>query len=282
MDYYSVLGVDRTASQEQIKTAYRKLALKYHPDHGGDEEKFKQINEAYSVLGYPEKRKQYDNPPQFSQKTFEEAFYTQHPFRNSAEFEDILKNFGFSFRNSRPKRNSDLQIKVKLSLKDSFLGKTLNINYPLPSGIDQTIELKIPAGVESGQTLRINGFGDDSISAMPRGDLIVHIEIEKDPNYQREELSLITETTIDVFDAMIGCIKTIKNIDDREIELTIRPGTQNGQKYRCGGLGFSSIKFNNLRGDLIVKVNVITPIIKNPVIIEKITDIAKEIREQKN
>jgi curved DNA-binding protein len=283
MDYYSVLGVDKSASQEHIKSAYRKLALKYHPDHGGDEEKFKKLNEAYSIIGDPEKRRIYDNPRNFSPGGFHDQFYTKNPFENSTEFEDILRNFGFNFRNNNYKRrNNDLQIKIKLSLKDSFIGKTASINYPLPSGIQQSIEIKIPAGVDSGQTLKMTGFGDDTIKDIPRGDLILHIEVEKDTNFIRDDLSLVTTTTIDVFDAMIGCTKTIKNIDNNEIELIIKPGTQNGQKYRCSGLGFPSLKFNNIRGDLLVKVNVTTPVIKDENLIQKIQTMAKEIRESKN
>ena len=286
MNYYATLGLERSASADEIKSAYRKLAMKHHPDRGGDEKKFQEITEAYETLGDPNKKAFYDqggHQPQgnpFGQGFHE--FHSNHPFQGGAfggghPFEDIFAQFGFGFQNTRPK-NSDLQIKVKISLKDSYMGKTTNISYRLPSGRDQTVDINIPPGVENGQNLKMSNMGDDSIKELPRGDLIVHIEVEHDIKFQRNDLSLITSLNIDIFDAMLGCKRKVTNIDGSEIEIDIKSGTQNGQTYSCKGLGFKSIRQHNLRGDLLIKVNVKTPIIKDSKSIELIKNLAAQIR----
>ena len=284
MDYYSILGVGRSASPEDIKAAYRKLAMQHHPDRGGDANKFKEISEAYDTLSSPDKRAQYDHGgPNFANSfrggPFQQSGFDPFGMGGGSPFDDIFQQFGFNFRagNVRPK-NSDLQIKVRISLKDSYMGKTMTINYPLPSGRDQTLEITIPPGIENGQTMKMGGMGDDTVAELPRGDLIINIEVDRDHKFRREEMALVTNIEIDIFDAMLGCVRHITNIDDSEIEVAIRPGTQNGQKYSCKNLGFRSVKFNNIRGELIIQVNVKTPIVKDPVLTGKIRLLAEEVR----
>lgn len=290
MTHYDTLGVSKNASFEEIKAAYRKLALKYHPDRGGDQAKFQEITHAYEVLSDPEKKSMYDRGGQqdFANGGWRE-YRSGNPFGGNPfgfneghPFEDIFTQFGFGFqqRASQPRpKNSDLQIKIRISLKDSFLGKTMTIDYPLPSGRQQTAEIKIPAGIASGQQMRLGGMGDDTLKDMPRGDLIVHIEVDRDPKFHRDDMAIVTRLEIDVFDAMLGCKRTIKNLDDSDVELVIRPGTQNGQRYACKGLGFSSIRFDNIKGDLIVHVTVKTPAVVDPKYVEKVTSLAEEIRK---
>jgi DnaJ-class molecular chaperone len=282
MDYYSILGVNRSASADEIKSAYRKLAMKYHPDRGGDAKKFQEINEAYEILSDSSKKAMYDHG---GARGFKQGFQSD-PFSDMFSsgrnpFEDLFDQFGFRFNTgSRRQQNSDLTIRVKISLKDSYIGKTMSINYPLPSGKDQTLEITIPPGVENGQTMRMSGMGDDSIKEIQRGDLIIHLEVERDPQFRREEMALVTTLKIDVFDAMLGCDRIVKNIDGTEISLTIRPGTQNGQKYSCKGLGFRSVKFTNVSGDLLVQIIVDTPAIKDKNLAAKVRDLANEIRNK--
>ena len=280
MDYYSILGVGKSASPDEIKSAYRKLAMKYHPDRGGDAKKFQELNEAYETLGNPDKKAMYDHG---GNRGFKNRFHGD-PFNDPYArnpFEDLFSQFGFQFHtNTRRPQNSDLTIKVKISLKDSYLGKTMTINYPLPSGKDQTLEITIPPGVENGQTMRMGGMGDDSLKEIPRGDLIIHLEVERDPTFRREDMSLVTSLKIDVFDAMLGCERIIRNIDGTDLSLKIRPGTQNGQKYSCKGLGFHSVKFTNIRGDLIIQVTVDTPAIKDEALVAKVQALADEIRNK--
>lgn len=290
MSHYDTLGVGKSASPEEIKAAYRKLAMKHHPDRGGDQKKFQSITEAYETLSDPDKKAFYDhgggqrgNP--FGGGGFHE-FHSNHPFQGGdpfgTPFDDIFTHFGFGFRGQRAQpKNSDLQIKVKISLKDSYMGKTMTINYPLPSGRQQTAEITIPPGIAPGQQMKMGGMGDDSIIDLPRGDLIINIDIDKDNVFRRDDMHLITKINIDVFDAMLGCKRTITNIDGKDVEFTINPGTQNGQKYSCRGLGFPSIKFNNIKGDLIVQVIVETPVITNPEIISLVNQLANRVRNSK-
>ena len=287
MSYYDTLGVGKSASPEEIKAAYRKLAMKHHPDRGGDQKKFQQITEAYETLSDPDKKAFYDHgggQRGFTGGTWQE-FRSGHPFQGGGDpfgnpFEDIFTHFGFGFQNGRAAtpKNSDLQIRVKISLKDSYMGKTMTINYPLPSGRQQTAEITIPPGIATGQQMKMGGMGDDGIIELPRGDLIINIEVERDRDFHREDMHLVTKVQIDVFDAMLGCKKTITNLDGKEVEINIKPGTQNGQKYACKGLGFPSLKFNNVRGELLVQVLVSTPAIKDDKTIEMVKSLAEHIR----
>lgn len=286
MDYYSTLGVDRAASPDDIKSAYRKLAMKHHPDRGGDQHQFQKITEAYETLSDSNKKAMYDNGGMNGNhfnNGFHE-FHSSHPFQGGDPFghpfEDIFTHFGFGFQNGQRQRqkNSDLQIRIRISLKDSYMGKTMNISYQLPSGHQQNAEITIPPGIIHGQTLRMGGMGDNSISNISRGDLIIQIEVDNDSKFYREDTALITTLEIDIFDAMLGCTRRITNIDGSEIDLQIKPGTQNGQKYNCQGLGFPSIRFNNIKGDLLIQILVKTPVVKDPTLVDMVKDLANKIR----
>jgi curved DNA-binding protein len=285
MSYYDTLGVGQNASPEEIKAAYKKMAMKFHPDrNGGNEAKFKEVNEAYSTLSDPEKKMMYDhggNQPHFGSHTGGQFHdFGFNPFGNMPpEFQDIMGNFGFSFRtNNMPQRNRDLNLKCRVSLKDTYTGKNVDITYRLPSGRDEKVTLHIPAGVENGMTLKVSEYGDDSIPTMRRGDLTVIIETDKDPRFHREDLNLVTSIEIDIFEAMLGCKKTVKNIDDTNIEIDIQPGTQHGRKYSCHDLGFQSVKYTNLRGHLIINVTVKTPVIKDPQLAAMVNELANKVR----
>lgn len=291
MNYYDILGVPKTASADDIKSAFRNLAKQHHPDRGGDEKKFKEINEAYAVLSDPAKKNEYDMGHSNPYGSHDRQRYyrtSQGPFGfeftsfngDFNGFEDILNNFGFSFNaaGSRPK-NKDLHIRCQISLKDSYVGKKINLNYQMPSGQQEDLEITIPAGIEHGQNLKVNGYGDNSHKNLPRGDLTITIEVDNDPNFRRENLNLVTRLEIDIFEAMLGCTKIVKNIDGTDINLSIRGGAQHGQKYSCKDFGFKSIKFNNSRGDLIVELNVKTPNIKDPNLVSLVNNLADEYRK---
>jgi DnaJ-class molecular chaperone len=287
MNYYDILGVSKSASPDELKAAFRKLAKEHHPDKGGDETKFKEINEAYNILSDPQKRSQYDlGGPNFSQNGGQRQYRSNSgPFEfnfdfGGNDFEDVLRTFGFNFRNAQQRaKNKDLHIRCQISLKDSYIGKTLNLNYNLPSGENQNIEVTVPEGVESGQVLRVSGYGDNSLKNLPRGDLHLTIDVLKDSVFKREGTHLIRKLEITIFEAMLGCVKKVQNINDKEIDLTIPPGAQHGQKFSCKGLGFRSVKFNNIKGDLIIELNVITPKIKDPVLVDLVNNLASEYQK---
>jgi curved DNA-binding protein len=290
MDHYSTLGVDRNATPEDIKKAFRTLAREYHPDRGGNEAKFKEINEAYSVLSDPETRAQYDfqgtRQHQFRSHTGN-PFHTQHTFHfgdgfaqfhHNDIFEDMMRNFGFNHQQQAP-RNKDLNIRCRISLRDSYMGKTMNINYRLPSGDEENIDFNIPPGIETGQIIKMSGYGDNTLRGVERGDLSIVIEVDRDLKFRREELNLITDIEIDIFDAMLGCTKTIENIDGNSIDINIKPGTQHGQRLACRGLGFRNLKFQNVKGDLHVVIAVKTPIIQDPETIKLVEQLADKVRQ---
>ena len=289
MEHYSTLGVERNATPDEIKQAFRKLAREHHPDRGGDEAKFKQLNEAYSVLSNPETRAQYDfqgtRQHQFRSHSggagpFSHTFTFGDGFHQGNDmFDDVMRNFGFNFHTGQQQvRNKDLNIRCRISLKDSYVGKSMTINYRLPSGNEETVDINIPPGIDSGQIIKLTGYGDDSIPGIARGDLTIVIELDRDTRFFREELNLITETEIDIFDAMIGCNKSIENIDGETVEVTIRPGAQHGQRFSCKGLGFKNIKFTNTRGDLHVIVKVKTPAVRDHDMIVLVEQLAEKIR----
>lgn len=289
MDHYSTLGVDRNATTDEIKQAFRKLAREHHPDRGGDESKFKQLNEAYTVLSDPQTRAQYDfqgtRQHQFRSYSggagpFSHTFTFGDGFHNGNDmFEDMMRNFGFNFHTGHQQaRNKDLNIRCRISLKDSYVGKSMTINYRLPSGNEETVDINIPPGIDNGQIIKLTGYGDDSIPGIARGDLTIVFELDRDPRFFREELNLVTETEIDIFDAMIGCTKSIENIDGETVEVVIRPGAQHGQRFSCKGLGFKNVKFTNTRGDLHVIVKVKTPAVRDHDLIVLVERLAEKIR----
>lgn len=249
-DYYSILGVAKNASQDEIKKAYRRLAAKHHPDRGGDTAKFQEIQTAYDTLSDDQKRAEYDNPQ--TQWTFNSSQF-------SHDFPDMFGNFGFGgFRfHQRQPKNKNINIRVDVTLKDVILGKEVIGTIRLPSGKDQAIQLNIPPGVSHGDAIRFKELGDDSIPNIHRGDLIAQIVEVPSRDFRRDGPNIITEQAISVFDALLG--KNIKIItpEEKELEISVPAGIQAGQMVKCAGHGIP-IR-NGFRGDLYVQIVVKTP-----------------------
>jgi curved DNA-binding protein len=287
MDHYSTLGVDKTASPDDIQKAFRKAAMKHHPDRGGDAGKFQEINEAYSTLSDPQKKAEYDmmgqNPFGQQGNPFANGFHftTGNPFPGGDPFQNIFNQFGFQFNHGhQTPRNRDLNIRCKISLKDSYIGKNMTVSYRLPSGQDESVSIDIPAGIENGQVIKLSGYGDNSMRQFPRGDLTISIEVENAPKFSREDVNLITEANVDIFDAMLGTTITVDHIDGTKVDLAVPPGTMHGQRMSCKGMGFKHMKFNNVRGDLHVVLNIKTPRITDPTLAEEIKALATKIRKK--
>jgi len=257
MDHYTTLGVDRNAGPEDIKQAYRKLAMKHHPDrNGGDDSKFKQLQEAYDTLSDPGKRQQYDNPmPQGFHggppPGFEDMF--SHMFGGNHPFGDI---FG---RRPQPVRNRNLNMQTDITFEESFFGKNLIATIQLPSGRDQVLEVKIPAGVADGTTLRLAGMGDDSIGNMPRGDIHLTVRVAPHPEYQRQGDDLVRSLSINCLDAILGKTVTFETIDRRRLEINITPGTQHGQTLAVQGYGMPNMSNSYMKGRLLLNINITIP-----------------------
>ncbi|CUS83463.1 molecular chaperone DnaJ [Candidatus Kryptobacter tengchongensis] len=346
-DYYKILGVSENATIDEIKQAYKKLAMKYHPDRNpGDkqaEEKFKEINEAYSVLSDPEKRKQYDQLRKFGAK------FEGGGFPGGFNFEDIFSNFrtgfgeGFNFTVGdsfiedllnqffdrgeffrKGKRGAvkgdDINITVEIPFSTAVNGGEIYVDVPRKEvcsvcggtgakpgarvstcpvckgtgtisdvkgmfafsrpcpncygrgkiiseicyscgGTGQIlttrkIKIKIPAGADTGTTLRIKGEGEPGINGGANGDLYVHIKVQDDKFFKRKGNDIYVEIPINIAQAILGSKIRIRTIHGNKVELTIPPGTQNGTTFRLKGLG---VRSNGGVGDMYVTVRVEIP-----------------------
>jgi curved DNA-binding protein len=259
-DHYNTLGVGRDANPEQIKSAYRKMAAKHHPDRGGDTSTFQNIQSAYETLSDPNKKAQYDNPqPQFH----------QHPggfHFHAGGFEDIFAQFtgghpfdSFFGHRQGPVRNRTLNIQTNITLEEAFHGKDLIANLTLPTGRDQTIEVKIPAGVQDGTTLRLSGLGDDSIPNAPRGDLHLTVIVQPHSVFQRQGDDLYRDLEINCVEAMLGKVVNIDSIDGKNLEINVTPGIQPGQTLCVSGYGMPKMGDNRFRGHMMLNVKVTIP-----------------------
>lgn len=263
MDYYSILGVSKNASQDEIKKAYKKQSMKHHPDRGGDEAKFKQINEAYQTLGDPQKRSAYDNPqPQY-------RFNSGHPF------EDIFGGFGFGGFQQQRAKNRDVQISYTLDLQDCFHGRGTTITYRIPSGKSETLDVRIPPGVKSGDVVRVQGYGDDSHPQLPRGDLLIRIRLRIPAGWDVNGLDLITSKRIDIFDLILGTEILIDTPEGKGINLKIPKGSQSGTTFSITGHGLPSN--TGRRGKIYVKVFGDIPKIEDEETLNKIKEIKSSL-----
>jgi len=277
IDYYKILGVDKNASDEDIKKAYRKLARKYHPDlNPNDKEankKFQQINEANEVLGDPEKRKKYD---QYGKdwkhaEQFEQARQSQgrgsgqwgQPFTGDFEGSDFSDFFESLFggggsgprgRSRQTKfRGQDIEGQFQLNLTDAY--KTHQQTFTVNG---KNIRITIPAGSENGQKIRIAGHGEPGINGGPNGDLYITFHIVNNTKFRRHGNDLYTTVDIDLYSALLGGDITVDTMDGK-IKLKVAPETQNGTKVRLKGKGFPVYKKDNEFGDLIITYNVKLP-----------------------
>lgn len=280
-DYYKILGVDKNASSADIKRAYRKLAMKYHPDHAKDdksaEEKFKRISEAYAVLSDEEKRKQYDT---YGSADFQQRFSQEDIFRNF-DFGDIFREFGFggrgfstgdggfrfAFGGGSPfggrrtqqpaPKGSDLVYELPLTLREVVSGTTKNISFQ-HRGRSENISVKIPKGMTAGKKLRLAGKGEPSPYRGPAGDLYIKSVVVDDPLFKAEGNDLSIEREIKLTEAVLGTQITVPTLDGKEMTLKIPPGTRHKTKMRLSGLGLPQMK-GGARGDLYVVVHVSIP-----------------------
>lgn len=263
MDYYSILGLQRSASADEIKKAYRSMAMKHHPDRGGDEKKFKEIEEAYRTLSDPQKKQMVDaGMDPNNQSSMGGGGFNQGPFEfhfGSGNFEDIFSNFGFGgYQQRQMRRNKSINISVDMSLSDVLTGRTLDAEIAIPGGKTKVININIPPGIEHGQQIRYERMGDDSITNAPPGDLLVNIRVMPHPVFRRDGDSLTTEKTISIWDAILGCSLTIETLDNKTLQITVPPGTQPETIMSCRQEGLPNMR-NRHRGNLLIKIKVSIP-----------------------
>lgn len=279
-DYYGALGVSKSASDDEIKKAYRKLAMKYHPDHSkGDkaaEEKFKKISEAYAVLSDKEKRQQYDT---FGSTDFHQRYSQEDIFKNF-DFGNIFKEFGFggqnfssggrggsrfSFGGGDPFGNrrqaqakgSDLVYELPLTYSEIAIGADKTISFQ-HKGRSESISVKIPRGMIAGKKLRIAGKGDPSQFGGPPGDLFIQAKTAADPAFTSKEYDLYIDRQIKLSESLLGTIVLIPALTGNELSLKIPAGTKHKTKMRLAGRGLPHMKGSGM-GDLYVSIHVVTP-----------------------
>lgn len=270
IDYYKILELDKGATDEAIKKAYRKLARKYHPDLNPNDanakKKFQQINEANEVLSDPEKRKKYDKYGKDWQHAdqFENAGYRSSPsgggFSGSGsqggsanfsegDFSDFFSSMfgsGYESRSGRRQqfRGQDFNAELHLDLKDVYTAhkQTLTVN-------GKNIRLTIPAGVENGQTIKIAGHGGQGMNGGPNGDLYITFSISNSSRFKREGSNLYAEAELDLYTALLGGEITLDTFDGK-VKLLVKPETQNDTKVKLKGKGFPLYKKDQEFGDL--------------------------------
>jgi curved DNA-binding protein len=273
IDYYKILEVPKTASEADIKKAYRKLARKYHPDVSPNdknaEKKFKEINEANEVLSHPENRKKYDKYGKDWQhaEEFEKAGYNpnqQHSAgrqQQSAGFSDDFSDYFQSMfgdagggRGREVKyRGQDLNAELRLTLKDVYQTQkqTLTVNK-------KNIRITITAGVENGQIIKISGHGTPGANGGPNGDLYITFSIVDTPPFKRDGNNLYTDVDLDLYTAVLGG-DILVNTFDGKVKLKVPPETQTGTKVKLKGKGFPLYKTEGHFGDLYITYTIKTP-----------------------
>lgn len=286
IDYYKILGIDKSANEADIKKAYRKLARKYHPDLNPNDDsskvKFQELNEANEVLSDPEKRKKYDKYGKDWKHADEFEKQGQHQQQNrsskanssefneqdySSFFESMFGNMGGGRQRTSSFKGQDYTSEIRLNILDILVSQkqTLSVN-------GKNIRFTIPAGVENGQIIKISGHGAPGINGGPNGDLYISFVIDNSTNFKREGNTLHIEVNLDLFTAVLGGEIMIDTLSSK-VKLTIAEGTQNGSKVKLKGKGMPIYKKEGEFGDLIV-----TYAIKIPTnLSEKQKELFKEI-----
>lgn len=269
IDYYKVLGLTKTASDEEIKKAYRKLARKHHPDVNPDNPEahklFQQINEANEVLSDPESRKKYDqygenwkHADQFEEQQRQYGGnQNQYTYSSEGDFSDFFEQlFGTGARSQSRRsgyRGEDYQAKLQMQLTDVLAERKEVLTVR-----EKKVRITIPAGVEDGQVIKLKGYGGDGVNGGPSGDLYITFVINNNTAFQRIGNDLHRTLPVSLYTAVLGGEEIVETLNGK-VKINLKPGTQNGAKTRIKGKGFPVYKQPGAVGDLYITFQVMVP-----------------------
>ncbi len=272
-DYYKIMGLKEDATEKDIKQAYRRLARKYHPDISKEpnaEEQFKAVGEAYEALKDPVKRKEYDELRKYGQRQQNNQGFRGNPhYQESTQFDsDFFESlFGHARQQRQPMAGQDYQGKITISLEDAYHGTSTQVQVPVEKGNEvsmQTLKVKIPAGIKSGQQIRLPGQGAAGVNGGPRGNLYLNITVSKHPLYDLVDNDVYLTLPITPWEAALGATVGVPTLAGK-IDLKVPPGSQAGQKLRIKNKGLPGKE----PGNQYVVLKIITP--------PATTDAAKEL-----
>lgn len=314
-DYYEILGVGKTADEATIKKAYRRLAKKYHPDtnagNSESEQRFKEITEAYTVLSDPEKRKSYD---QFGQAAFDGSMHEDGAFRSyhfeGDQMDDIFGDFFenlFRQGGSRQDRHrqagrqqqryrqgsfqqdlfrqkgADLHSEISVTFEEAAFGCDKILHLSSPNAADgrteQTLQVHIPAGIDSGKSVRLHGKGQPGTGGGEAGDLLLKVRVGTKPGFERAGTDVYTTVNIPYTTAVFGGEATVHTLYG-DVLCKIRPATQSGTKIRLKGKGIVSMKDSNIYGDQYVSVQIEVPKTLSPEARQKLKEFEEIVTVQ--
>lgn len=271
MNYYEQLGIVRSASQDEIESAWKKLRIKHHPDKGGETQKFQEIKEAYETLSDPNRRRAYDNPqPQFQNFHFQSG---------GMDINEALRRAGFGGGwQQAPVKNPNLTVRKEITLEEAYRGASIDLHIPNDvTGETETIPIKLSPGVMPGARFRLQGKGSLQNPDLPRGDLDVLIFVKQSEDWDMQGTTLIKIININAIEAMIGTKKEFTHLSGKKYKISIPKGTSHGDKQRMPKLGMISKDFT---GDMFVVFLVTIPAIDDAADVAALRKIQKSLEKE--
>ena len=264
MTHYETLGVSESATPDEIKRAYRKLASQNHPDKGGDTARFQEIQTAYDTLQDPARREQYDHERQNPGGGFRFTVNGQDMSGMPGGMEDLMRQFGFGFPSSpfgmpqQPRRNKDLRVDIPITLASALADQVKTINLQTTNGSRENVEITIPRGAQSGTQIKYPGLGDNFFNTLPRGDLYVQVFMQPHAPFEIHGLDVVTSLNVDCLTAITGGEATVTGIDGSQFVVNLPQATQPNMVLRIREQGVWQIH-GSTRGDLHVKIQITVP-----------------------